>query len=41
MGERVGSECVAEDIPFFLEIVSYEASDDDVKSAAYAKVKTS
>ena len=37
--ERVGSECVAEDIPFFLEIVSYEASDDDVKSAAYAKVK--
>ena len=30
---------MAEDIPFFLEIVSYEASDDDVKSAAYAKVK--
>lgn len=37
--ERVGSECVAEDIPFFLEIVSYEASDDDVKTPAYAKAK--
>lgn len=37
--ERVGSECVAEDIPFFLEIVSYDAQDDDVKSAKYAKVK--
>lgn len=37
--ERVGSECMAEDIPFFLEIVTYDANDDDVKSAAYAKVK--
>jgi tagatose 1,6-diphosphate aldolase len=37
--ERVGSECVAEDIPFFLEIVSYDAKNDDVKSKAYAKVK--
>ncbi|MFF2449679.1 tagatose-bisphosphate aldolase [Neobacillus sp. NPDC058068] len=37
--ERVGSECVAEDIPFFLEIVSYDAENDDVKSKAYAKVK--
>ncbi|MBS4749800.1 tagatose-bisphosphate aldolase [Carnobacteriaceae bacterium zg-ZUI78] len=37
--ERVGSECVAENIPFFLEIVSYDATNDDVKSAAYAKVK--
>ncbi|WHZ04007.1 tagatose-bisphosphate aldolase [Neobacillus sp. YX16] len=37
--ERVGSECAAEDIPFFLEIVSYDASIDDVKSIEYAKVK--
>lgn len=37
--ERVGSECIAEDIPFFLEIVTYDANDDDVKSAKYAKVK--
>ncbi|MEH7083514.1 tagatose-bisphosphate aldolase [Neobacillus drentensis] len=37
--ERVGSECAAEDIPFFLEIVSYDAENDDVKSKAYAKVK--
>ncbi len=37
--ERVGSECVAEDIPYFLEIVSYDAKNDDVKSREYAKVK--
>lgn len=37
--ERVGSECVAEDIPYFLEIVTYDASDMDVNSAEYAKVK--
>jgi tagatose 1,6-diphosphate aldolase len=37
--ERVGSECKAEDIPFFLEIVSYDANIDDVKSKEYAKVK--
>lgn len=37
--ERVGSECMAEDIPYFLEIVTYDATDDDVKSAKYAKVK--
>lgn len=37
--ERVGSECAAEDIPFFLEIVSYDANMDDVKSKEYAKVK--
>lgn len=37
--ERLGSECAAEDIPFFLELVSYEATNDDVKSAEYAKVK--
>ncbi|MFP5111503.1 tagatose-bisphosphate aldolase [Bacillaceae bacterium C204] len=37
--ERVGSECTAEDLPFFLEIVSYDAENDDVKSKEFAKVK--
>jgi tagatose 1,6-diphosphate aldolase len=37
--ERIGSECVAEDIPFYLEILSYDAKNDDVKGEAYAKVK--
>ncbi|MBU8790014.1 tagatose-bisphosphate aldolase [Oceanobacillus caeni] len=39
--ERVGSECLAEDIPFFLEIVTYDAKNDDVKGKDYAKVKPS
>ena len=37
--ERVGAECVAEDIPFFLEIVTYDAKIDNAKSLEYAKVK--
>ncbi|MCA9765199.1 MAG: tagatose-bisphosphate aldolase [Carnobacterium sp.] len=37
--ERLGSECAAEDIPFFLELVSYDAKNDDAKSPEYAKVK--
>lgn len=37
--ERLGSECVAEDIPFFLELVSYDAKNEDVKGVEYAKVK--
>ncbi|GIN65471.1 tagatose-bisphosphate aldolase [Bacillus sonorensis] len=37
--ERVGSECAAEDVPFFLEIVSYDANNNDVNGADYAKVK--
>lgn len=37
--ERVGSECLAEDIPFFLEIVTYDAQNDDVNGKEYAKVK--
>ncbi|MEM5687758.1 tagatose 1,6-diphosphate aldolase [Bacillus cereus] len=37
--ERIGSECAAEDIPFFLEIVTYDAENDDAKSKAYAKIK--
>lgn len=37
--ERIGSECEAEDIPFFLEILTYDAKSDDVKSFDYAKIK--
>ncbi|CAD5901637.1 Tagatose 1,6-diphosphate aldolase 2 (fragment) [Carnobacterium maltaromaticum] len=37
--ERIGSECVAEDIPFFLELVSYDAENNDVNSLDFAKVK--
>ena len=37
--ERVGSECLACDIPFFLEIVTYDAEIADAKSKEYANVK--
>ncbi|MDO5018706.1 MAG: tagatose-bisphosphate aldolase [Lagierella massiliensis] len=37
--ERVGSECIGEDIPFFLEIVSYDSKISDSKSKEYAKIK--
>ena len=37
--ERVGSECVAEDIPFFLEILAYDETIADAGSVEYAKVK--
>lgn len=37
--ERVGSECVAEGLPLFLEIVSYDANNADSGSEEYAKVK--
>nr|WP_321292352.1 tagatose-bisphosphate aldolase [uncultured Trichococcus sp.] len=37
--ERIGSECVAEEIPFFLELVSYDATIADAASVDYAKVK--
>lgn len=37
--ERIGSECIAEEIPFFLELVSYDASGIDAKSEEYAKIK--
>lgn len=37
--ERIGSECVAEDIPFFLEVLSYDDKIADNKSAEFAKVK--
>lgn len=37
--ERLGSECVAEDIPFYLELVSYDAKNADSGSVEFAKVK--
>lgn len=37
--ERVGSECMGEDIPFFLEIVTYDSKIEDAKGKDYAKVK--
>ncbi|WP_207696246.1 tagatose 1,6-diphosphate aldolase 2 [Enterococcus sp. DIV0212c] len=37
--ERIGSECVAEGLPFFLELVSYDAVITDVSSKEYAKIK--
>jgi tagatose 1,6-diphosphate aldolase len=37
--ERIGDECVAHDIPFFLEFVGYDADGGDEKSLAYAKKK--
>ena len=37
--ERIGSECVAEGIPFFLELVSYDAKIADAASKEYARVK--
>ena len=37
--ERIGSECIAEDIPYFVEILTYDASDMDVTSREYASLK--
>src|SRR6202044_3657181 len=37
--ERIGDECVAHDIPFFLEFVGYATDGGDEKSLAYAKIK--
>lgn len=37
--ERLGSECKGEDMPLFLELVSYDANNDDVTDKEYAKVK--
>jgi tagatose 1,6-diphosphate aldolase len=39
--ERIGDECRAHDIPFFLEFVGYDAEGGDEKSAAYALKKPS
>ncbi|WP_260704787.1 tagatose 1,6-diphosphate aldolase [Edaphobacter flagellatus] len=37
--ERIGDECLAHDIPFFLETVGYDAEGGDEKSLEYAKKK--
>jgi tagatose 1,6-diphosphate aldolase len=37
--ERIGDECIANDIPFFLEFVGYDAHGGDEKSLEYAKKK--
>jgi tagatose 1,6-diphosphate aldolase len=37
--ERAGSECAAEDIPFFLELLSYDPEGGDEKGPGYAKLK--
>lgn len=37
--ERLGSECIGEDIPFYLELVSYDAQLSDASSREYAAVK--
>jgi tagatose 1,6-diphosphate aldolase len=37
--ERIGDECLAHDIPFFLEFVGYDANGGDEKSLEYAKKK--
>jgi tagatose 1,6-diphosphate aldolase len=39
--ERIGDECRANDIPFFLEFVGYDAAGGDEKSVAYALKKPS
>ncbi len=39
--ERIGDECRALDVPFFLEFVGYDAHGDDEKSLAYALKKPS
>ncbi len=39
--ERIGSECAAEDIPFFLEILAYDEGIADATSAEYAESETS
>lgn len=37
--ERIGAECVAHDIPFFLEFVGYDPKGGDEKGFEYAKSK--
>lgn len=37
--ERLGSECLGEDIPFYLELLAYDATNADANSVEYAKVK--
>ncbi len=37
--ERIGSECMAEEIPFYLELLSYDATNAENGSKEFAKVK--
>ncbi|MDO4778635.1 MAG: tagatose 1,6-diphosphate aldolase [Tissierellia bacterium] len=37
--ERIGSECDSENLPFFLEIITYDNNIKDSKSIEFAKVK--
>jgi tagatose 1,6-diphosphate aldolase len=37
--ERIGAECVAHDIPFFLEFVGYDPQGGDEKGPEFAKIK--
>jgi tagatose 1,6-diphosphate aldolase len=39
--ERIGDECLAHDIPFFLEFVGYDAEGGNEKTVEYAKKKPS
>jgi len=39
--ERIGDECLAHDIPFFLEFVGYDADGGDEKTVEYARKKPS
>lgn len=37
--ERLGNECAAEELPFYLELLSYDATISDAQSEGYAKEK--
>ncbi|MDO5716004.1 MAG: tagatose 1,6-diphosphate aldolase [Tissierellia bacterium] len=37
--ERVGNECLGAEVPFFLEIITYDRNIEDSKSKEFAKVK--
>lgn len=37
--ERIGAECEAYELPFFLEIITYDKAIQDTKSYEYAKIK--
>src|SRR6202789_3996238 len=37
--ERIGDECIAHDIPFFLELVGYDVHGEDEKGVGYARRK--
>lgn len=37
--ERIGSECMAENLPYYVELVSYDANIEDAGGKEFAKVK--